>query len=95
MRVLINAASANRLGAVTYLTTDVPVNREVLSDAATFFEISNPASCAREIERLLVEPQRSEQLRGRALERSYEFSWSRYTRELLDVFRNLDSRDSI
>jgi len=72
---------------------DVPVNREVLADAAIFFETSNSASCAREIERLLTEPGLSEGLSDRGLERSKRFSWSRYTRELLDIFRELCSRN--
>ena len=72
------------------VASDVAVNREVLRDAALFFDTFDAASCAEAIARVLEDSGDLESiLRQRALARSRDFSWTRYATELLAVFRGI------
>jgi alpha-1,3-rhamnosyl/mannosyltransferase len=68
--------------------SDLPVFREVASDAAIYFDPADLASIARAITRLVTEPDLRSQLRDAGIRRAGEFNWSRVASETLDGFRS-------
>jgi glycosyltransferase involved in cell wall biosynthesis len=64
----------------------MPVNREVLGEAAHYFETFDAQGCGRAISDLLADPGQLAALRRAAEQRARLFSWSDYTRSLLDEF---------
>jgi glycosyltransferase involved in cell wall biosynthesis len=61
---------------------------EVCGDAAIYCDPTNPADIARAMDQVLGDPQLQEELRGRSLERSRRFSWSRAAQEMLELIQD-------
>lgn len=70
------------------LISDLPVFREVASDAAVYFDPADHSSIARAITRIVTEAGLQEKLHDAGLARAAEFSWSRVARETLEGFRS-------
>jgi glycosyltransferase involved in cell wall biosynthesis len=71
------------------VAADRAVNREVLTDAALYFETLDPADCARVLRRVLEDGGLREQLGREGLRRVESFAWSAHTRTLLEEFARL------
>lgn len=66
---------------------EVPEHREVLGDAGEYFRTRDKNDLTAQVDRLLHQPDRVEELRRRAAERAEElFSWDSVTREYEEYF---------
>jgi glycosyltransferase involved in cell wall biosynthesis len=68
------------------IATNAPAMNEVLGTAAAFVPRRDPATIAREATRLLNDPGRREDLRGRGLEQASRYSWARTAEETVAVY---------
>ena len=73
------------------VAADMPVNREVCEEGATYFSKFDPEACAKKIQLLLEDPSQRNELKKHALNRAEHFSWEGYTQELVGLFRALCS----
>ncbi|HEX6029949.1 MAG TPA: glycosyltransferase family 1 protein, partial [Tepidiformaceae bacterium] len=71
------------------IATNAPAMDEVLGTAAAFVPRRDPAAIAREVTRLLADPGRREELRGRGLEQASRYSWTRTADETAAVYREV------
>ncbi len=71
---------------------DMPVNREVCGEAGRYFETFNPKDCARVVEDVLGDAEVRRQLSDASLSRAQDFSWPRYTAQLVELFREAAHR---
>jgi glycosyltransferase involved in cell wall biosynthesis len=69
------------------ISSDRPAMTEVLGDAALYADPRRPGEWAEQIERLVLDGARWEEMRRRGLERAARYSWERAARETLDVYR--------
>jgi glycosyltransferase involved in cell wall biosynthesis len=74
------------------VAADIPVNAEVLGDAAEYFDVFDPADCGRVIAKILSDGDEYEALCERARARAWEFSWRKYAEALLGEFDALAGR---
>jgi len=73
---------------------DTPENREVAGDAALYFDVRRPGSLARELTRVLDDPQLAARLREAAQLRAKErFSWESVTDRYVRLFERLAKRE--
>jgi len=71
---------------VPVAAADLPVMREVLGDAAAYFDPHEPAEMASTLASLLDDGEARENLRRQGLERIKKFTWDRTARQTLDLF---------
>jgi len=71
------------------VASDMAVNRELCAAAGAYFSTFDPADAARVLGEVLDDPDRRAAMRAASLERAKDFSWERYVRSLLGVFRAL------
>lgn len=71
------------------VASNTPVNRELCGDAARYFETFDAVSCAQVLQETLCNSDLKAAMKTRALERSKNFCWTRYTASLLDLFRSV------
>ena len=77
---------------VPVLASDLPLNREInerLPDTLAFFASEDPVDCARQIERLLADPDRRELLGRQALQYAATYSPANIARLHLDLYRRV------
>ena len=68
---------------------DTSVNREILGDAAVFFDSFDVAACADAIHTCLAPGERRSALRAAGPARASHFSWGAHARGLRDLFRQV------
>lgn len=71
------------------IASDIPAHREVCADAALFAPAEAPQVWAREIARLIENPEELIQLREKGLDRAQSFSWDRTAAQTWSVMRSL------
>ncbi len=71
------------------VASDIPIFREILSDAALLVNPHTPESIAEGIQRILTDKALSDNLKQKGLERVKMFSWEKAARQTLDVFMQL------
>jgi glycosyltransferase involved in cell wall biosynthesis len=74
------------------LASDLPLNREInerVPDTLAFFATEDPVDCARQIERLLADPDRRERLGRQALQYAATYSPANIARLHLDLYRRV------
>jgi glycosyltransferase involved in cell wall biosynthesis len=71
------------------VAADTDVNREVLGEAAVYFDTFVPDRCARAILDLLAHADRQREAASRGRERARQFSWRAHASALHEVFREL------
>ncbi len=76
------------------VASDTEVNREVLGDAARYFDTFDPASCAEAIRSVISDRATSDRLREAAALRVAHFTWSAHARELSAFFGELIGKDA-
>jgi glycosyltransferase involved in cell wall biosynthesis len=69
------------------ISSNRPAMTDILGDAATYADPSRPEEWAEQIERLVLDGTRWEEMRRRGLERAARYSWERAARETLEVYR--------
>lgn len=69
------------------ITTDIPVFREILGDAAAYYEAGNIENLAELVLMLDESPEVLARFSDVGLERSYQYSWERCATETLSSFR--------
>lgn len=77
------------------LASDLPLNREInerVPDTLAFFASEDPVDCARQIERLLADPDRRERLGRQALQYAATYSPANIARLHLDMYRDILAR---
>ncbi|MEK7831005.1 MAG: glycosyltransferase, partial [Acidobacteriota bacterium] len=67
---------------VPVVSANLPVHREVCSDAAIYFDVFDEKNLAEQCVRVLADKNLSNQLSARGLQRSREFSWREHVRQL-------------
>jgi glycosyltransferase involved in cell wall biosynthesis len=70
------------------VAANTPVNREICQDAGAYFRTFDPQDCAATIVAVLGNPEQQVRLAAASKDRAAQFSWERYTRQLLDIFRS-------
>jgi glycosyltransferase involved in cell wall biosynthesis len=70
------------------VAADTPVNRELCSTAAIYFECFDARACADAIRRVARDPDLAARLRAAAILRSRDFTWERHVKALISAFRN-------
>ena len=73
------------------VAADMPVNREVCEEGAVYFSKFSPQACADKILLLLEDQDLHGRLQAQSLNRARHFSWEGYTKELVNLFRELSS----
>lgn len=81
------AVEAMSMG-IPVISSDIPVFREILDDAALFYEAGNPSALAAVLNRAISRPEELEALSTLGPARASRYSWSRTARETLDVFES-------
>jgi len=71
------------------ITSDRSATKEVAGNAAVLVDPAQPSQSTAALERILGEPGFRDDLVGRGLARSREFTWERYFEKLLGVYRGL------
>jgi len=74
------------------LASDLPLNREInerVPDTLAFFATEDPVDCARQIERLLADPDRRERLGRQALQYAATYSPANIAHLHLDLYRRV------
>jgi len=71
------------------ITTDVSSLPEVAGEAAILVSPDDAAGLARALGRVLSEPARREEMRGRSLERAARFSWRKTAEATLEVYEGV------
>ncbi len=71
------------------VASDRPVHRELGEDAFLYFETFDPASCASMLAQVLQDSELANDLGQRSLQRSKQFSWQKYTREILKKLQDV------
>jgi glycosyltransferase involved in cell wall biosynthesis len=71
---------------------DMPVNREVCGEAGRYFDTFDPGDCARVVEDVLGDAEVRRQLSDASRVRARDFSWPRYTAQLVELFREVAHR---
>ena len=77
---------------VPVLASDLPLNREInerVPDTLAFFASEDPVDCARQIERLLADPDRCELLERQALQYAATYSPANIAHLHLDLYRRV------
>lgn len=75
---------------IPVVAADVPVNREILGDAALFYQPFQPSALAECLRRLDQEPELRQSLTEKGLQRvSALFDWNDHVDRLVDQFRHL------
>jgi len=74
-----------------FVAADMPVNREVCSDAGTYFDSFDAAACADVVDNLLTDDTARALARKYARKRADRFSWDTYVAELCRIFRQVRS----
>ena len=72
---------------VPVVAADLPVHREICTEAAVYFEVFNEQALATQCARVLTEQPLLETLREQGLRRRQEFSWDEHCRQLADLIR--------
>lgn len=68
------------------ICSDIPVLREVGADAVRYFDPTDPAAIAAQIERTLADPAALEEMSADGLERAQKFTWDAAAEGMLEVF---------
>jgi glycosyltransferase involved in cell wall biosynthesis len=71
------------------ITADNSAMPEVVGDAGVLVDALDVPGLAREMEDLLVHPERADELRKLGVERALSFTWERSAQELIDVMNSL------
>jgi glycosyltransferase involved in cell wall biosynthesis len=71
------------------IASDIPPHREVCADAAVFVSPSESQTMARELEKLVQDSEKREQLSEAGLERVKQFSWDRTAQQTWEALRSL------
>ncbi len=71
------------------ISSDIPVVREIVQEAALLADPHNPEAIAAAMEEVLNSSERREALRRAGAARSRQFSWDRCAEETLSVYRRL------
>ena len=71
------------------VASDTAVNRELCGEAGSYFETFHAGSCASVLTETLCNADLRSAMKIRALERSKDFSWTKHTASLLELFRNV------
>ena len=68
------------------VASDTAVNRELCGEAGIYFDTFDATSCASALEETLRDADLRAAMKTRALERSKDFSWTKYVASLLELF---------
>lgn len=68
------------------VVSSVPPMPEFGGDAALYFDPSQPAEVGSALERVLTDAALQQELRRRAEQRAGEYSWERFTRDVVDLY---------
>ncbi|MBI4713818.1 glycosyltransferase family 4 protein [Candidatus Uhrbacteria bacterium] len=71
------------------LTSDIPVHHEVAGDSSIFISPKDPELWAKQMTRLVADPQIKEKLIEKGSIRAQEFSWEKTAKQTLEVLRSL------
>ena len=74
---------------VAVVASDLPVHREICSDAALYFPRFSPADLAARVLEVASSPDLATRLSAAGVARSAAFSWRKHTDELLELARSL------
>jgi glycosyltransferase involved in cell wall biosynthesis len=74
---------------IPIVAADIEVNREVAADAAIYHAVSDPASLADRLTRVLEDGSLRDQLSSAGRQRSRQFTWERAARQTLDVLQSV------
>jgi glycosyltransferase involved in cell wall biosynthesis len=73
------------------VASDIPVHREVLGDAATYFDPRNARALAAAIRRIVADPHERARMTARGHERAARYSWDATAKAIIDVVSDAQS----
>ena len=73
------------------VAADMPINREVCEDAASYFPRFDTDACISAIEKVLTDDDQMKNLAAASKQRAVHFSWETYVSNLVEIFRETAS----